>query len=188
MKHAEILADCNKHTGFAHAATFVLTYSLQHHYGTTSLPGTFLTTTRTNTASFNYPYTSLTSVQTTCFIQFIFSFSLPYTHIFLHFCLHFHIPAHHQVFIDLFKPIFAKNYVSIALVWSQYSPRPVPTSVWFCPSPNYHPSTFDTICKMLNGYSISQVFCNPIPHNDIGYHALGILITPWFMVLNSAFK
>ena len=55
---------------------------------------------------------------------------------------------------------------------SQYSPHPVPISLWIWKTPNYHPSTFDTIRNMLTGYTIFPSFPQPTfwqwhwsPHN-----------------------
>ena len=52
------------------------------------------------------------------------------------------------------------------------------------PTPNYHPSTFDTICNMLTGYTIFPSFLQPTSSNDIGLHTIGILITlnSWFLI------
>ena len=52
------------------------------------------------------------------------------------------------------------------------------------PTPNYHPSTFDTIHNMLNGYTIFPSSHNPLSGNDIGLHTIRTLITldSWFLI------
>ena len=68
-------------------------------------------------------YTSILSVQTTCFIQNFFLCFFPFSS---HLVLHFHIPAHHQAFISLLTTFSAhlakchalllKNEVSTHLI------------------------------------------------------------------------
>ena len=55
---------------------------------------------------------------------------------------------------------------------SQYSPCPVPVSLWTWQTQTYHPSTFDTICNMLTDYTNFPKFPQPSfqqwhwsPHN-----------------------
>ena len=55
---------------------------------------------------------------------------------------------------------------------SQYSLHPAPISLWTWQTPNYHPSTFDTIYNTLTGYTTFPGFLQPTfrqwhwsPHN-----------------------
>ena len=45
---------------------------------------------------------------------------------------------------------------------SQYSPCPVPMSLWLLWAPNYHPGTPDTLCTMLIGHTTFPRFQHPI--------------------------
>ena len=108
-------------------------------------------------------------------------------------CLHFLkfviAPAHHRAHILNFSmQSFTLYYVQIASELSQVLTSSSSHGIMnlLC-SKNYHPSTFDTICHLLTGYSIFfQVSHNPLSGNDIGLHPHSMDINnPQFMVLDT---
>ena len=97
-------------------------------------------------------------------------------------CLAFHTLADHNALIC--KIFCASSALCHALLFQNcLRIKSVLTSSSFCVvvnllPPNYYISIFDTICNMLNGYTIFPNFSHdPFSGNDIGLHTIGILIT-----------
>ena len=104
-------------------------------------------------------------------------------------CFAFYTPAHHTALICKFfcaslaicHALLLQNCLRIKSALTSSSSHVVVNLL----PPNHHPSTFDTIHNMLNGYTIFPNFSHdPFSGNDIGLHMIGILITldSWFLI------
>ena len=112
----------------------------------------------------------------TCIHRFFF-LSHPYPH---HAILHpllQHTTTHsiafrNKNFMNMFRQVSHYITSNCIRIDSQYLPWPVPRLLWLLQAPDYHPSTPDTLCTMLIGYTTFPSFPCPIfrqwhcsPHN-----------------------